>query len=143
MTKAQGVSFSDLLVAKNGQAVEHEYILPDGTKTGVFFLILPDQCAQVRGPTNALIDARRQRDAAREADQLSLRGAPAVVPIEEDIEFSFTLAAIRLAGWRGIADVEYTPERAIELCRENADIASFVLGKSKKMAGFLPPKPTA
>lgn len=142
MTKPQGVSFSDLLVGKKSEAVECEYVLPDGQQTGIYFSILPDQCAQAREATNALINRRRQAEAAREADALLTRSQP-VTPIEEDIQFSQNLAAIRLVGWRGIADVEYTPERALELCRENPDVASFILARSRKLASFTPASPKA
>src|SRR5690606_12097020 len=110
------LSLADLDVTKKcEQGFEFEYIdKATGKGTGFFLTVIGAHAPAVTGFSLKYLNERRAYDAMNER-----RGKQAKVrPIEEDIEFSTEMTAIRVIGWRGIKE-EYSPENAIALCRGN------------------------
>jgi hypothetical protein len=117
-------------------AFEFEYLLPSGAATGVFLSVLGSQSPKVSSEINRLVNERRRQQAVADA-QPQLRGAePTFTPVESDQEFNQRLAAVRLAGWRGLDD-EFTPENALRLCQTNQDISDQIIQRSNNVANFL------
>ncbi len=131
--KTAGVSLASLNVRKVAPA-EFEYVNPEGVATGLFFTVLGSHTDAVTEVSNRLVNERRQAQSAQESAALIDRRANAYTPIEDDIAFGQRLAAIRLAGWRGI-DEPFSPENALVLCQGNPDIAAWVMQKSNSL-GF-------
>lgn len=134
MTKTQGVSLASLS-ASTSAAFEFEYVTPAGKHTGIFFQVLSGQSETVTAEINKLVNQRRQAEAAQAA--LGGRDArTAFTPVEDDVAFGQRLAAVRLVGWRGIEE-EFSPERALQLCQSNADIAAQITEKSSNVGNFM------
>jgi hypothetical protein len=55
--------------------------------------------------------------------------------VEDDIAFSYELAAKRIVGWRGIEE-PFTPELAFELVKTNPQIREQIMQSSENMANF-------
>lgn len=141
MTKTT-VSFDSLNVRKASETpFSFPFIGADGAETGVILKVLGAQSETAAKATRALMDEQRRKDAVREAEAGS-RVADRVKPFEEDIEFGLRLAALRLVGWEGL-DVEWSPEKALELCRINADVAAQVNAQANKVSNFTKASPKA
>lgn len=116
---------------------EFEYLLPDGSPTGVFLSVLGSQSKEVTAEVNRLMNLRRSAEATQAiAAKTGGRKADAFVTVESDIEFGQRVAAVRLVGWRGIEE-PYDPDLALELCKSNQDIATQVAEKSSDMGNFM------
>lgn len=141
MTKA--VSLASLNARKaSSEAVEFEYVDEAGERTGIFLSILGAQSDKVTSEVNALVNDRRRKEAALAATRMGGRDQPTFTPIEDDIAFGHRLAAVRLEGWRGIEE-PFTPENALSLCQNNADIADFITKKSNLSGPFMKRSPKA
>ena len=55
--------------------------------------------------------------------------------IEDDEDFGVDYAAIRIAGWKGIAE-PFTPDAAKILCRNNREIREQIMEASDNLANF-------
>lgn len=140
MTKPT-LSLADLNArAASEKAFEFEYLI-EGEGTGVFISVLGRHSDVVSKALNAEINDRRRKLVVAEARNAKARpGSAEFEPIESDIEFGQRMAALRMVGWRGIAE-EFTPERALQLCRDNADVAAQVVQASDDLANFMKPSP--
>jgi len=138
MTKPAGLSLADLNARQHGaEAFEFEYLLQDGSGSGVFLSVLGAQSEKVTGEINRLVNERRKKEQVQAARNAGSRAASAeFIPVEDDIAFGQRLSAVRLVGWRGITD-PFTPENALALCQSNADVAAQVLEASNETANFL------
>lgn len=159
MTKAKGISIGSLnAVSASEQPFEFEVVGPDGKLLGVFLSVLGGQSPIVTAHTNRLINERRKAQALRESKVTTMNPGAGVAPVEDDVAFGQTLAAVRIVGWRnptntagldaeqlerfqGIED-EFSPALALQLCRINADISAQVLAHSNNMANFTKASPT-
>lgn len=131
-------SLSDLDATKaSSAAFEFEFILADGSNSGVFLSVLGGQSERVAQEVASLVNERRRKHAARQT-QAAMRNkaAPEFDSLESDVEFGQRLAAVRLVGWRGIKEA-YTPEGALKLCKSNRDIAAQVTEASDNLANFM------
>lgn len=136
--KTGGVSLSSLNAVKaSDQAFEFEYITPAGESSGVFLSVLGGQSEAVTKMAAKMVNERRRKIAAREVSgKLHPRSGVEFETLESDIEFGQRLAAVRLAGWRGITD-EFTPENALLLCQTNKFISAQILEQSDNMENFM------
>lgn len=141
MTKP-ALSLADLNArAASEKAFEFEFII-DGEGTNVFISVLGQHCESIAAQLNAEINARRRKQAVAAVRNAKSRAeAVEFDPIEDDIAFGQRLAAIRIVGWRGIAE-DFTPERALILCQSNPVLAEQVLEASNDLANFMKPSPT-
>lgn len=78
-------------------------------------------------------------DAKNRADDLQRRKGKPVEsePVEKVIEFGNKVAAARVVGWSGL-DIEYSPEKALELVKINPAFKEQVLKHSDNIANFTP-----
>lgn len=120
--------------AASDKPIEMEIILPDGSNSGAFLLILGNESSKVQAEVNRLVNERRKK--ALRAEAVRTKGDAAFTPIEEDIEFGHRLTAVRVVGWRGIKE-EWSPENAYRLVSRNASIAAQVTQASGEVADFL------
>jgi hypothetical protein len=131
------LSLDDLDATKaSEEAFEFEYILPDGSGSGVFLQVLGGQSQRVIDETARLMNERRRKEAHIAAMSRGRRKNDAFTPVEDDIAFGQRLAAIRLAGWRGIKE-KHTPELALKLCRSNQHLADQVSEVSEELGNFM------
>lgn len=136
MTKL--LSLADLdAVSASDTPFEFEYILPDGTGSGVFLQVLGSQSEKVTTEVNKLVNARRKQQAQAEAVKGRSPAGADFVPIESDLEFGHKLTAVRLFGWRGIGDT-FTPENALRLVSRNSAIAEQITAASNDIGNFTP-----
>ena len=137
--KEASFSLADLDTARASEVpFEFEYLNTNGDQTGVFLSVLGGNSDAVREAAAELINARRQKQAAREAQKArSGRNVPSAEfdSVEDDIAFGQRLAAVRLVGWRGIKD-PCTPENALRLCSTNPNAAAQVMEQSDNLANF-------
>jgi hypothetical protein len=118
-----------------------EYLLADGTGSGVFLHVLGGQSKTVTEEVNRLMNLRRSADAVQAiAARTGGRKADSFVTVESDIEFGQRIAAVRLVGWDGITE-PYDPDLALELCKSNTDISNQVAEKSSDMGNFMKSSP--
>lgn len=131
------LSIDDIDAVKLGETPhEFEYVLPDGRRTGVYIQVYGSQTDVVQNAINAAQNKRRAEEAANEA-LLAAGGKPADFrPVEDDIEFGKRLAAIRIAGWRGLKD-KFTFENALRLCKVNADLSARVVSEAGNIGNFM------
>lgn len=138
MTKPASMSLAQLDARKAGETpFEFEYVLPNGSGSGVFLSVLGEQCEKVSDEINRLVNERRRREqmAAVQASN-SRPGQAPVASVESDIEFAQKLAAVRLVGWRGIEE-PFTPENGLQLVKSNADAMQQIIDASKSVTNFL------
>lgn len=139
MTQAVEFDLDDLNIVQAAETpFEFEYIKPDGSNSGIFLSVLGGHSDKVRSVAAELINARRQKQAAREVQKArSGRNTPSAEfdTVESDIEFGQRLAAVRLVGWRGIKQ-PWSPEGAAKLCKINPLIADQVMQASDDVANF-------
>jgi len=137
-TEQQAKAFSlDDLDATQKDAFEFEYITDEGQSTGIFLKVLGGQSSTVTKEVSRLVNERRKAQAIRAANSAS-RGRKEVSfdRIEDDVEFGQRLAAVRLVGWRGIAE-DFTPENGLKLCQRNRDISAQITEQSDKLSNFM------
>lgn len=139
MTKT--LSLADLNArAASEKAFEFEYLI-EGEGTGVFISVLGQHCASVAAAVNAEVNDRRRKQAVAAARNAKARPDSAEYePIEDDIAFGQRLAALRITGWRGLTE-EFSPDRALQLCQSNPDLASQAMDVSNSLANFMKPSP--
>jgi hypothetical protein len=131
------LSLNDLdAKTKSETPVEIEYVMLDGTETGVILHILGDESQTVRAVTTAELEKRQQQMASIEALSTGVRGSTPTRSVEADLAMSNRLTACRLVGWEGIKE-EWSPANALKLVSSNSDVAAFVLEVSKGTSRFL------
>lgn len=131
MKKNVAFSFDDLnLNKKCEEAVEVEYVMADGTKTGVFLSVIGKHAEKVQRFSMKHLDKMRAF-----AENSNKQGKSALISSEENLDYIIKDAAIRIAGWRGI-NQEFSPEGAEQLCRINSEIRQLVVDTSNDLANF-------
>jgi hypothetical protein len=132
MSKKTGLSFDDLdLVSASENAYEFEYLRADGGDTGVFITVLGSQSPKVQDWVRKTLNRRKSQD------QLAAkRGKEIERTIEDDEQFGIDAAAIRVVGWRGITNFEYSPENATKLMERNSEIREQVFEASNNLGNF-------
>jgi len=132
MSKKTGLSFEDLdLVSASENAYEFEYLRADGGDTGVFITVLGSQAPKVQDWVRKTLNKRKAQDALA-----AKRGKEIERTIEDDEQFGIDAAAIRIVGWRGINNVEYSPENATKLMECNSEIREQVFEASNNLGNF-------
>lgn len=135
------LSIDDIDGVKLGESpFEFPYVLDDGRHTGIFISVYGSQSRIVQDAINEANNERRREDAMREA-----AGLPPEQNIrtkEEDDAFAARLAAVRIAGWRGLSD-EVTPANKLRIVTVNADIRAKVVIEANKLANFIKVSPKA
>lgn len=132
------VSLDDLDASKaSDEGFEFEYINHLGKHTGIFFKVLGGESETVKSEIARLQNERRRQHASREVNRRVGVGAKKVEfdTFESDVDYGRRLAAVRLIGWRGIAD-PFTPENALRLCKSNSHIAEAITAQSEAMENF-------
>lgn len=141
MTK--GITLAALsAISASETPFEFDYLLPDGSKSGVRLQVLGSQSAKVQAEINRLINERRTQESAKAYATQRSGGAEAITPIEDDIAFGHRLSAVRLVGWVGVEE-PYSEAGALMLCQSNADISDQVLKASNNLGNFMRLKPKA
>jgi hypothetical protein len=132
-------SISDLDVTKSCETGFEFEVTDDATGkgTGLFLTIIGGHAQKIADFTKKSLNERRLADAM--AEKRDPRGKkPNVHPVEEDIEFSTELVAMRIIAWRGISD-PYSHENAMRLCTVNPPIKEQVLAVSENLKNFPSP----
>ena len=125
------VSLADLdLVSASENTYEFEYLRGDGRSTGVFISVIGGQAPKVMEFTRKYFNQRRTQEALAQK-----RGKEITRMIEDDEDFGVDYAAIRIAGWKGIAE-PFTPDAAKILCRNNREIREQIMEASDNLANF-------
>lgn len=126
------LSIADLNLNKKCEnAFEFEYLMPDGTKSGVFVSVLGAHAPKIQKWINTQLNQRRQQ----ESMQAKRGKGDTPRMIEEDIEFGVEMMAIRVTGWRGLDD-EYSPTTALTWCETDANLVEQVKMHSENLANF-------
>jgi hypothetical protein len=137
------LSLNDLDVAKACE-VPFEFEVTDdatGKGTGLHLTVIGGHAQAIRDFSAKELNARRLAEAV--AQKRDPRGKnPVVVQIEDDIEFSTQLVAMRIVGWRGISE-PYSHENAVKLCTINPPIKEQVLAVSDDLSHFPTPFSTS
>lgn len=136
---AKSFSLSDLDVTHQCEGGFEFEVTDDanGKGTGVFLTVIGAHAPAVQKFTTKTINARRVFDEMQEK-----RGKKAAIrTVEEDLEFSNGLVAIRVTSWRGISDT-FSPEGAVHLCTINPPIKEQILKASEDLANFTKPAAT-
>ena len=131
-------SIDDLDVKKSCE-IEHEFEVKSaaGKGTGLFLSVIGDHAQRIEDFTKQQLNARRVADANHE--KRDPRGkTPNVHLVEEDIEFSTELVALRVVGWRGLKE-PYSHAAAVKLCTINPEIKEQILAASSDMKNFPTP----
>jgi len=138
MTKTNLISLKSLDArAAADVPFEFEYILPSGEGSGVFLSILGSQSKTVTEAVNRILNERRRmQEAAELAARTGGRKAASIISVEDDIAFGVKMTAVRLVGWRGIAE-PFDADLALELCEMNQDIANQINERSNDLANFM------
>lgn len=133
------LSLNDLDVSKACE-VACEFEVTDeatGKGTGIFLRVIGGHAQVIADFEKKELNARRVAEVM--AEKRDPRGKnPKVVSIEEDIEFSTELIAMRVVGWRGIEE-PYSHENAVKLCTINPPIKEQILAKSNDLKNFPTP----
>ncbi len=134
---------------------EFEYEMPNGEMSGVWISVLGAQNPIVVAETERLLDDRRRREgmAAMRAAKSGRNDEPSFLPLKDEREFSFKLAAVRVAGWRkpgetsGLTDEQtkrfrgldapFSPENALRLVSSNRHISEAVTRESNEVGHFM------
>ena len=132
-------SLDDLDVAKACE-IEHEFEVTDdatGKGTGIFLTVIGGHAQVIADYSKKFLNERRVADAMHE--KRDPRGKkPNVHLVDEDIEFSTELVAMRITKWRGIIE-PYSHENAVKLCTINPPIKEQVLAVSEDLKNFPTP----
>lgn len=133
------ISLNDLDVSKACE-VAHEFEVTDdatGKGTGIFLTVIGGHAPVLAEYSKKTLNERRVADAMHE--KKDPRGKrPNVHLVEEDIEFSTELVAMRIVKWRGIAE-PYSHENAVRLCTINPPIKEQILAVSEDLKNFPTP----
>jgi hypothetical protein len=133
------LSLNDLDVTKACD-VEHEFEVVDdntGKGTGFFITVIGGHAQRVLDYTKKALNERRVAEVM--AQKRDPRGKnPKPIPVEEDIEFSTELVALRITNWRGISD-QFSHENAVKLCTINPPIKEQILAVSEDLKNFPTP----
>ena len=136
-------SLNDLDVSKACE-IPHEFEVVDevtGEGTGFFLSVIGGHAQKILDFSKDEMNARRVAEAmAEKRDPRGKNPKAKVVPIEQDIEFSTELVAMRVVGWRGIEE-KYSHENAVRLCTINPPIKEQILAKSEDLKNFPTPFP--
>lgn len=135
-------SIDDLDETKSCEiAYEFEVKNAAGKGTGLFLTIIGDHAQRITDFQAQGLNERRVAEAMHA--KRDPRGKnPLVHKVEEDVEFSTELIALRIVGWRGIKD-DYSHEAAVRLCTVNSEIKEQILEKSGDMKNFPTPFSTS
>lgn len=129
-------SLDDLDVTKACEQ-QYEFEVRDestGKGIGLFLTVIGGHAERITEFTKKSLNDRRMAEAM--AAKRDPRGKEVrIVPIEEDLQFSTELVAMRIVGWRGIKE-PYTPEGAVKLCTINPLIKEQVLAASDNLKNF-------
>jgi|694.fasta_scaffold53224_5 hypothetical protein len=132
MSKKTGLSFDDLdLVSASENAYEFEYLRADGADTGIFITVLGKDAPKVQDWVRKALNKRSTQD-----KMAAKRGKEIERTIEDDEQFGIDAAAIRVVGWRGITNFEYSPENATKLMERNSEIREQVFEASNNLGNF-------
>ena len=124
------ISLADLdLVTASENTYEFEY-LPDGRSTGVLISVIGGQAPKVQEFVRKYFNLKRTAEALA-----AKRGKDIARTIEDDEDFAVDYAAIRITGWKGIAE-PFSLENAKVLCRNNRLIREQVVEASDNLANF-------
>jgi hypothetical protein len=137
------LSLKDLDVAQACE-VPFEFEVKDevtGKGTGLFLTVVGSHAERILDFTKKALNERRVAEAmAAKRDPRGRNAKP--VPVEEDIEFSTEIVALRVVGWRGIEE-PYSHENAIKLCTINPPIKEQILAVSEDLKNFPTPFSTS
>ena len=129
-------SINDLDVAKSCET-PFEFEVKDeetGKGTGIFLSVIGSHAQAITDFTTQWANERRVADAM--AEKRDPRGKkPNVHKVEDDIEFSTELIAMRVVAWRGIKE-PYSHEGAVKLCKINPPIKEQILGVSDNLKNY-------
>lgn len=135
-------------VTRSDNPFRFEYVLPSDMRKRedvpeeekIYLLVVGAQSETASKASNAIINAGRQKRAARATLKKVGSGAKSDVvefdPIEDDVERGQRMAASRLVGWEGISE-PWSLENAHKLCTINQDIAAKVILYSEELANFI------
>lgn len=129
-------SLDDLNVTKSCEKGFEFEVKDDqtGKGTGIFLTVIGGHAQRISDFIETTMNERRTADEM--AKKRDPRGKQIhIVPIQDDIDYSTALVAIRVVAWRGIKD-PYTPEGAIKLCTINPPIKEQILAVSENLANF-------
>lgn len=129
------ISLSDLNVeAQSEKPYEFEVVDDNNGKgTGIFLSVLGSHSKTISDFVAKTLNAQR-RVAALKARKRDNKDTD-FTPVEDDIDFSIELAAIRIVAWRGITE-PFSPENAQLLCRTNPIIKQQVIEASDDVKNF-------
>jgi len=132
------LSLNDLDVTKACEVqFEFEVKDEDGKGTGIFLTVIGGHAQAISDFTKKRLNEYRVAEAM--AEKRDPRGkTPRVVSIEDDMEFSTELVAMRVTGWRGISE-PYSHENAVKLCTINPPIKEQILAVSDDLKNFPTP----
>lgn len=130
------LSLNDLDVTKSCEN-GYEFEVTDdatGKGTGIFLTVIGGHAQVIVDFAQKWSNDRRRADAM--AEKRDPRGKnPIVHTVEEDIEFSTEIVAMRIVAWRGISE-PYSHENAVKLCTINPPIKEQILKVSEDLANF-------
>lgn len=122
--------------AKQAEAgYEFEATLPDGSKTGIFITVRGDHSPAVKNY------GRRVYQEMKQKEQIAKRkGKEYELDLDEAEEMSAEAAAIRVIGWKGIAEngkeVKFSKEEAKRIFLEHDWLKGQVLEQSSNVFNF-------
>ena len=129
-------SIDDLDIAKACET-PYEFEVTDdstGKGTGLFLSVIGAHAQAVTGFTTQKLNERRHADAMHQ--KRDPRGkSPIVYAVEDDIEFSTELVALRVVAWRGMKE-PYSHENAVRLCTINPSIKEQILAVSEDLKKY-------
>ncbi len=133
------LSLNDLDVTKACEQ-EYEFEVKDdatGKGTGIFLTVIGGLAPAIAEYQKKVLNERRV--AEKMAEKRDPRGKnPKVTPIEDDIEFSTELVAMRVTKWRGISD-PFSHDNVVKLCTINPPIKEQILAVSDDLKNFPTP----
>lgn len=129
------LSLSQLnLEAQSETPFEFEVIDENSGKgTGVFISVLGSHSKTVQSYVTKTLNGKRRAEALKAA-----KGSKKDIdftPVEDDIDFSIELAAIRVVAWRGIEE-PFSYDNALLLCRTNPIIKQQIIDASDDVKNF-------
>lgn len=130
-------SIDDLDIAKACET-PYEFEVKDdetGKGTGFFLSVIGAHAQVVTDFTAKRLNERRHADAMHE--KRDPRGKnPNVHLVEEDIQFSTELVALRVVSWRGEIKEPYSHDNAVRLCTINPSIKEQILAVSEDLKKY-------
>lgn len=124
------------LTTTSEQGYEFEYI-PESTGIGegFFITVLGKHADTVKDWTRKAVNNMRDRER-----MLAKKGKDDYRKVEEDEQFAIQSAAIRIIAWRGITEggkpLEFSKEKAVQICTINPDVRDQVIEASDLMTNF-------